>query len=349
MKKRFYRKCPLCNIELGYTQKRERNKAEKNNNKCFKCGSKSENRSKEKKFFRECSKCKNKIGYTNIKNRNKAENKKTLCGKCGSEKYSKTTEGIKNIEKLSQLNKEKFAGKNNPFYGKHHSLETIKKIVKANKNNPVFKTKKFKRKMSKLTSGKNNGMYERNVYSVWIKKYGREIADEKMKEMKIKCSKRSSGKNNPMYGRPSPVGSGNGWSGWYKNWYFRSLRELSYMIMVIEKNNYKWETAENKKYAIKYKDIEGKDRTYRADFVLDKKIIVEIKPKKLMETPSNILKKESAEKYCKENGFKYRMVDIKIINIDIIINLHENKSLRFVDKYEKRLEKIICKSEKKKK
>lgn len=121
------------------------------------------------------------------------------------------------------------------------------------------------------------------------------------------------------------------------------------MIMVIEKNNYKWETAENKKYAIKYKDIEGKDRTYRADFVLDKKIIVEIKPKKLMGTSSNILKKESAEKYCKENGFKYRMVDIKIIDIDIIINLYKNKLLRFVDKYEKRLEKIICKSEKKKK
>ena len=33
-----------------------------------------------------------------------------------------------------------------------------------------------------------------------------------------------------MYGRFSPRGSGNGWSGWYKEWYFRSLLELSYMI-----------------------------------------------------------------------------------------------------------------------
>jgi hypothetical protein len=33
-----------------------------------------------------------------------------------------------------------------------------------------------------------------------------------------------------MYGKPSPQGSGNGWSGWYKGKYFRSIMELSFIV-----------------------------------------------------------------------------------------------------------------------
>ncbi|MBR4316812.1 MAG: hypothetical protein IKP65_07630 [Alphaproteobacteria bacterium] len=45
-----------------------------------------------------------------------------------------------------------------------------------------------------------------------------------MIELKKKYSEKSKGKNNPMYGKPAPKGSGNGVSGWYKGWFFRSLR-----------------------------------------------------------------------------------------------------------------------------
>lgn len=40
---------------------------------------------------------------------------------------------------------------------------------------------------------------------------------EKAVELKEKLSERFSGEGNPMFGKPSPEGSGNGWSGWYKN------------------------------------------------------------------------------------------------------------------------------------
>jgi hypothetical protein len=236
----------------------------------------------------------------------------------------------------------------NPFYGKHHTEESKNKI-RNNTDRSYFHSKKFKKIMSKVNSGSKNPMYGRTFYDVWVEKYGKEEADKKLLEYKKIKSIQTSGKNNPMYGKPSPKGSGNGWSGWYKGWYFRSLRELSYMIQVIEKNNYKWESAETKKLQIKYKDYNGVDRTYRADFIINDKTIVEIKPKKLMETPNNKLKKEAAIEFCKLNNYKYVMVDIKILDMNKIIDLYKNKLVKFVKKYNEKLEKIICKLKKKKK
>ena len=80
-----------------------------------------------------------------------------------------------------------------------------------------------------------------------------------------------------MYGKPSPQGSGNGWSGWYKGWYFRSLLELSYMILVIERFNISWSNGE--KIKITYKNFSGINRNYFPDFLLNNKYIIEIKPK----------------------------------------------------------------------
>ena len=54
---------------------------------------------------------------------------------------------------------------------------------------------------------------------------------EKAKVIKEKFSLRMRGKNNHMYGKPSPNGSGNGWSGHYGSFYFRSLLELSFLIV----------------------------------------------------------------------------------------------------------------------
>ncbi len=51
-----------------------------------------------------------------------------------------------------------------------------------------------------------------------------------MTVLKEKHRQNAIGEGNNMYGRPSPQGSGNGWSGWYKERYFRSLRELMFLI-----------------------------------------------------------------------------------------------------------------------
>lgn len=338
--KNFFRNCPICNCELGYTQKREMIKAEKNKSVCRECGSK--NRKNEKKFFRNCPICNKELGYTSKKNRNKIEKEKRVCSECAALERENREE-IKAIKKENgEKYKTKFLGEGNPFYGRHHTEETKRKIIE-NTDYSFTQTEEFKLKSKKV--GKENGMYGKTFYEIWVEKYGKEEADKKLLDYKEKKSIAYSGKNNPMYGKTTPIGSGNGWGGWYKDWYFRSLRELSYMIEVIEKKNQKWETGE-KKIIIYYKDYDGTERTYKPDFIIDNKIIVEIKPKKLMETPTNILKKEAAIKYCKEHNLKFKMIDVKLLSIEKILELYLQKKIifnktteiKFNEKYKKLIE-----------
>lgn len=295
----------------------------------------------EKIFVRNCPNCGCEVRHTTKKNRNSAIKHKRFCGRCRA-KEVQNRDGV--FERKSNFCKNRFTGDGNPFYGKHHTEDSLRRSVESRKKKLyVWKTKKFRNKMSKVTRGKNNGMYGKNFYDCWVNKYGKEEANFRLGEYKKKKSINLSGKNNPMYGKPSPVGSGNGWSGWYKGWYFRSLRELSYMIMVIEKKNYKWITAESNKLAIKYKDYDGTCRTYRADFLLNDSVLVEVKPKALMGTINNRLKKEAAIKFCKEKGLRYSMVDIKLLDILKIIELYQSGVVEFIEKYKKSIEEIICK------
>ena len=64
--------------------------------------------------------------------------------------------------------------------------------------------------ISKLVKGKGNPMYGKSIYEVWVKKYGKNIAETKMSKFKKLQSKLNSGENNSMYGKPSPKNSGNG-------------------------------------------------------------------------------------------------------------------------------------------
>lgn len=76
-------------------------------------------------------------------------------------------------------------GKNNSFYGKHHTDESKKKIGGAVHD----------------YSGKNNPMYGKSNYDVWLEKYGKDIADLKQKKSNYKNKLANSGKNNAFYGK----------------------------------------------------------------------------------------------------------------------------------------------------
>jgi len=145
-----------------------------------------------------------------------------------------------------------------------------------------------------------------------------------------------------MYGKPSPEKSGNGCSGWYKGWHFRSILELSYMINVIERFNLQWESGELKKHAIKYKDYKNNDRNYFPDFIINDKYVVEVKPKKLWNTPLVSCKTKYAKKYCKKNGLKYKITCCTKITQEELISLYKNKLIKLNNKkYLKVLKKHI--------
>ncbi len=210
--------------------------------------------------------------------------------------------------------------------------------IQQNRDYSSSRTPEYRTKMSQITSGQNNPMYGKNIYDIWVEKYGGDEADKRVASLSKKRSKNMMGEKNPMYGKPPPKGSGNGWGGWYKGWYFRSLKELSYMIYVIEPNSYKWENAEQKRLSIPYVDHLGHNRTYRADFLLNDHILIEVKPKALMETVVNQLKKVAAELFCSNSGYEYRMVDVKTIEYKALRSLCASGVVKLSDPI--RLERI---------
>jgi hypothetical protein len=232
---------------------------------------------------------------------------------------------------MSEIN----SGERNPFFGKKHTEETRKRI--SDRDYSVNSSELFRKKLSWVFSGSRNPMYGRSIYDVWLKKYGEEEAGRRLSELKKRQSMRNRGAGNPMYGKPSPQGSGNGWSGWYKGWFFRSLKELSYVIEVLEKNGYKWRTAESKDLSIGY-ILDGESRTYFADFLVDDSILVEVKPKKLMESRRNVAKKEAALGFCMARGLSYRMVDVRVLEEDVIVDLYKKGIIKFTATYERKME-----------
>lgn len=137
-----------------------------------------------------------------------------------------------------------------------------------------------------------------------------------------------------MYGKPSPQGSGNGWSGWYKNWFFRSLRELSYMINVIEFQNLKWRSGETSDLKIPYVDWEGKNRVYTADFLVEEHDLIEVKPEKLKSSKTVRIKQEAAIIFCEEKGWEYKLIDPPVLSFNEIQNLYLTEQIKFTKRYE---------------
>lgn len=263
---------------------------------------------------RQCPQCGIILTYSNKSNYIAAKKLNGICRKC------------------SNTNRN-YSGSNNPFYGKKHTEEAKKKISKFASEERVYSDsfiKLAKENLAKITN-------HRPVYDIWLEKYGKETADEKLQILKNKKSINNSGSKNPMYGKPSPEGSGNGWSGWYNQWFFRSLRELSYMINVIETEQLKWKSPQNIK--IQYIDYSGNIRNYFPDFIIDNRMI-EIKPAKLHNTPKVLAKKKAAEEFCINNNMIYELIDPPILSANQIKTMYLLGKINFLKKYEEKFKKL---------
>lgn len=270
------------------------------------------------KFSRNCPKCRCKISYSTKYTFKNAIKWNSLCKSCrGTQNFNKMHDRMKSGEIPYG------------FKDKKHSAKTKKKNSDSIKL--AFKEGRLN------VNRKNNGMYGKHIpYKHKGKTIEEIVGEKKAKEWRAKISKTSSGKNNPMYGKPSPNGSGNGWSGWYKGWYFRSLLELSYMVNVIERFSIEWKSAESKEYMIKYKSFNGINRTYFSDFIISEKYMVECKPKKLWNSKIVKLKKEATLDFCKKKNMIYKLVDINKLKFEEIKTLYENGDITFNERYEKK-------------
>jgi hypothetical protein len=267
-------------------------------------------------YARNCPNCNKELVYTNQYNLLAAERKNTKCFSCGMN------------------NRRNYSGENNPFFGQKHT-ETVKQKISHFNSEIRELSEEFiqqaKENLAKVTN-------DRPLYDVWHDKYGKEEADRRLVEFKKKQSILNSGEKNNMYGKPSPQGSGNGWSGWYNEWYFRSLRELSYMVNVIEKEKLTWRCPD-KDFKISYQDYTGATKTYFPDFIINETRIVEIKPKKLHDTPKVLAKKLAAEAFCLSKAMTYEIIDPPILDEERIKNMYLNGQVKFLNRYEEKFKK----------
>lgn len=143
---------------------------------------------------------------------------------------------------------------------------------------------------------------------------------------------------NNQFGKPAYNGSGNGWSGWYKGKYFRSLLELSFVVNYIEANNFEVITAETKKYCIPYINPVGTHRNYFPDYIIND-MLIEIKPKNAILWESNQCKFKAAKKWCAERGLKFEVFDqtkFKQLSVEQLKILMSDGILKWLDRYDKK-------------
>lgn len=277
--------------------------------------------------------CSREMHYKNLKSFKRSNERNTICNSCRN------------------------SGENNAMYGKSLYETWVKKYGEdgAKQKQEEFNLKASNRYENMVEkygqeeadkrwgerfkdrdqTGDKNPMAGKSIYSRWLEKYGKEEADLRYINWKANLSKASSGENNGMYGKPSPIGSGNGWKGWYKNIYFASLKELFYMKQLFD-NNIKFENGEQKKFKIQY-EFMGKKANYFLDFYLpETDEYVEIKPIKLTNSPRNYAKFIAAKGKL---GDKFKILtekDTKEFDLEEMYSSYLNKDLIWMDKYEEK-------------
>lgn len=161
--------------------------------------------------------------------------------------------------------------------------------------------------------------------------------------IKIKEKLGHKGSKNPQFGKPAYNGGGNGWSGWYKDEYFRSLKELSFKVNYIERFNFEYRSMERITDAIPYLDWKGNLRNYFPDFLINNKYVVEIKPKSLWNSKEVLSKKQAAVEYCLKNNYIYKTIDPIQIELNTLLELYKTGLIRWLDRYRVKFEDYINK------
>jgi hypothetical protein len=217
-------------------------------------------------------------------------------------------------------------GVKNPFFGKQHSDASKAAIGQYQRSD----AQKEQARTSLLIQGNTRAPYE-----VWVQKYGQQVADAKMVILASKKSVNATGSNNPMYGKPAPINSGGGWSGWYQGHYFRSILELSYLKQLLD-NRIQFANGECARYAIAYQ-LGSVDRTYFCDFVLtDLGQFVEIKPQKLVATDVNAAKFAAARNKHGNSFIVLTEADVHVLDKEELAAMYQSLDLKWTSKWEKR-------------
>lgn len=86
--------------------------------------------------------------------------------------------------------------------------------------------------------------------------------------------------------------------------------------------------------------LEGKQKTYFSDFLIEDKYLVECKPKKLQGSITIKSKIVGANIFCENKKLKYKLRCVKILNELVIKQLVENNIVTFLPRYQAKYKKM---------
>lgn len=260
------------------------------------------------------------------------------CPKCGKECVSSGRRAKYNCMEAERMGRtckscgaSRGSGKDNPFYGKRHSKEMKNKMSLAAKERQSKRSEseklEFKIKMRDVYEKHHAGKPRLSHHEYWRLKYDEDEVEELIAKESERKSRASSGKNNPMYGRPSPGGSGVGWKGWLDGKFFRSLRELRFML-----DNPSAISAETNDWRAKFIWLNN-DRTTVADFlILERMEVHECKPTRLHGTPLVQEKARAMRALAESRGWSFFLTDPGIVQYDDLKALIQEGRVRLTEK-----------------
>src|SRR3990167_1254585 len=341
----WVRTCPgfgdlKCNTEMVYLHKKSKDGAAKRQRLCQSCGQLKRDELKtileaikpmterqldreieaaianrdpnfdvgERKWFRICHgieeiACGKTLFYAGSESCHNAMKKNSICRSCTQQKYwaaNRIPEPEGGYFKFCPGSSDRPCEKKQVYSGKGALITAIKANSKC-----IYCTAFINASARGDISGENNPNYGKNRYDGWVEKYGLEKANELSAEVKRNQSIKSSGANNPNYGKQAAAGAGNGWSGYYGSFYFRSLGELC-QIIKMKGVGQTWVSGES--IRISYLDHNKVEHTYSPDFITETEVI-KCKPAKLHNTLKVQAKATAGKLWAENNGRIYVLVD----------------------------------------
>lgn len=209
--------------------------------------------------------------------------------------------GFRLSEEEKRRRSESMKGKNNHFYGKKHSKETREKMSQNHADftgdkNPLRcwleKDKNNRIKYSEaMKSSKNN--------PIFLEKF-RIIARDRMKKLILE------GKHEPY---------SNCKHGWFssekfsKKFYYQSSYEDRFLNYC--ETTERVTSLEKSPFCIPYLGQDGTGHNYFPDFFINGSILIEIKPKSMLDFNNNRSKILAGFDFCEKNGYKFLVVTEK--------------------------------------
>jgi len=216
-----------------------------------------------------CRSCKQKHQYKNGLRDRQKEHAANYASNIQKDKTYKEMYGAERAACIKQKLSDASSNDNPRWSLKHRTQEEINKAKKV---------------LGEFSSKRTKGKTFNEIY-------GKEKADK----IKAKLSTTMTGENNHMYGKPAPKGSGGGIDGWYKDFYFRSILELSFLLHA-HKKDLVVVNAETNNFKVTYK-VDKCIKNYFPDFYLpESNTVIEVKPSSRIDEPINLLKFNSAKK-----------------------------------------------------